>query len=413
SGGKYDQFRKTLRDLVKQGRVQYGKSHTVRAAPAAGTITGVYRRLSSGRGFVMPHTVDGAPVGSEIGIPADDARDAATGDEVLVRVTRPAHGDSPPAGEVLRVLERATRSFVGTYFERDGEALVRVDGGVFAHSVVVGDPGAKGARPDDKIVFEMLRFPTIDARGEGVITEVLGARGTPGVDTLSVIRAFELPDQFPQNVLEEARAAAGAFDERDVDGRLDLTKELVVTIDPVDARDFDDAISLTRDEKTGHWLLGVHIADVGHFAPPGSELDREARKRATSVYLPQKVIPMFPEVISNALASLQEGKLRYVKSVTMEFTPDGKRVGVQFANAAIRVAKRFSYEQVMAIYDGHPDKGNGRRQSRKRKTEGSPAILALLLRIRELAMTLRGRRLKRGALELNMPEIDLEYDDHG
>src|SRR5262245_29772480 len=208
SGGKYDEFRKKLRDLVKQGRVQFGKNHTIRAAPAAGTITGVYRRLSSGRGFVLPHSADGAPAGPEISIPAGNARDAATGDEVLVRLTRPAQKDAPAAGEVLRVLERATRSFVGTYHERDGEALVRVDGGVFAHSVVVGDPGAKGARPDDKIVFEMLRFPTIDDRGEGVITEVLGARGAPGVDTLSVIRAFELPDHFPENVLEEARAAA-------------------------------------------------------------------------------------------------------------------------------------------------------------------------------------------------------------
>src|SRR5437763_1060092 len=189
--------------------------------------------------------------------------------------------DAPAAGEVLRVLERAKRSFVGTYFERDGLGLVRVDGSVFSHSIVVGDPGAKGARPDDKVVFEMLRFPTIDDRGEGVITEVLGARGAPGVDTLSVIRAFELPDHFPEDVLEEARAAAAAFDEHDLDGRLDLTDDLIVTIDPADARDFDDAISLTRDEKTGHWHLGVHIADVGHFAPPGGELDREAKNRAT------------------------------------------------------------------------------------------------------------------------------------
>jgi len=412
SGGQYDEFRKTLRDLVKQGRVQFGKSHTVRAAPAAGTITGVYRRLASGRGFVLPHTVDGGPAGSEVSIPADNGGDAATGDDVVVRIIRPAQGDSSAVGEVVRVVERATRSFVGTYFERDGEALVRVDGGVFAHSVVVGDPGAKGARPDDKVVFEMLRFPTIDDRGEGVITEVLGARGAPGVDTLSVIRAFELPDQFPEAVLEEARNAAAAFDERDLDGRLDLTKELIVTIDPVDARDFDDAISLTRDEKTGHWLLGVYIADVGHFAPPGSELDREARKRATSVYLPQKVVPMFPEVISNAVASLQEGKLRYVKGVVMEFTPDGKRVDVQFANAAIRVAKRFTYEQVTAIYGSRADKANGRAQGRKRK-DVSPDIHALLLRMRELALILRGRRLKCGALELNMPEIELQYDEHG
>src|SRR5947209_10222663 len=219
AGGRYDEFRKVLRDLVKQGRVQFGTNHTVRPAPAAGTVTGVYRRLSSGRGFVVPHKLDGAPAGPEVGVAAEDARDAATGDEVLVRVTRPARGDVPAAGEVLRVLERAKRSFVGTYFERDGLGLVRVDGSVFSHSIVVGDPGAKGARPDDKVVFEMLRFPTIDDRGEGVITEILGPRGRPGVDTLSVMRAFDLPDEFPEAVKEEAREAAAAFRERDLAGR--------------------------------------------------------------------------------------------------------------------------------------------------------------------------------------------------
>src|SRR5205807_2927390 len=160
-------------------------------------------------------------------------------------------------------------------------------------------------------------------------------------------------DHFPEKVLEEARAAAAAFDERDPDGRYDLTKDVIVTIDPADARDFDDAISLTRDEKTGHWLLGVHIADVGHFAPTGGELDREARNRATSVYLPQKVIPMFPEIISNGLASLQQGKLRYVKSVFIEFTAAGQRVGARFANAAIKVKRRFAYEEVSEILKAH------------------------------------------------------------
>src|SRR5205823_5416346 len=185
---------------------------------------------------------------------------------------------------------------------------------------------------DDKVVVEMLRFPTLDERGEGVITEVLGPRGAPGVDTLTVVRAFELPDEFPEDVLAAAREAAETFDEHDLDGREDLTKETIITIDPATARDFDDAISLSRDDETGHWLLGVHIADVGHFAPLGSALDREARRRATSVYLPQKVIPMFPELISNGLASLQQGKRRYVKSVFMEFTPEGQRVHSRFAN---------------------------------------------------------------------------------
>jgi ribonuclease R len=355
----YAHFRKALRDLVAAGKAQFGKNHTVRSGSGAGagaaadSVTGVFRRLASGRGFVRV-AGPAATATPEVGVPEGSGLDAATGDEVLVKITRPARGETPPQGEVVRVLERATRQFVGTYHERTGEGLVRVDGGVFAHSVYVGDPGAKGAATDDKVVVELLRFPTLDERGEGVITEVLGPRGAPGVDTLTVIRSFELPDEFPKDVLDEAREAAEAYDENDLDGREDLTKETIITIDPATARDFDDAISLSRDETTGHWRLGVHIADVGHFAPHGSALDREARNRGTSVYLPQRVIPMFPELISNGLASLQQGKRRYVKSVFMEFTADGKPVHTRFANAVIKVKRRFTYEQVMAIYEGHP-----------------------------------------------------------
>ena len=212
----------------------------------------------------------------------------------------------------------------------------------------------------------MVRFPSPEDRGEGVIIEVLGPRGQPGVDTLSIIRAFNLPDEFPEDAKEEARDAAAAFREDDLDGREDFTAELVVTIDPVDARDFDDAVSVTRDEKPGHWRLTVHIADVGHFAPPGGALDREARKRGTSVYLPQRVIPMFPEVISNHLASLQQGRLRYVKSVVIDFTPEGQKTGVRFANGAIRVRKRFTYEQVMARLEAEAPPG--RAAARRRCT---------------------------------------------
>src|SRR5213078_1156716 len=136
-------------------------------------------------------------------------------------------------------------------------------------------------------------------------------------------------------------------------GREDFTAWTTVTIDPIDARDFDDAISLTIDPKSKHWLLGVHIADVSHFAPPGSGLDREARRRGTSVYLPQRVIPMFPEIISNGLASLQQGKIRYVKSAIMDLTPVGQKTDVRLVNAAIKVRRRFSYEEVSAILLHH------------------------------------------------------------
>jgi ribonuclease R len=396
---RYSEFRKVLKSLLKQGLVELGKNHLIRTAPSHGTATGVFRRAESGFGFVRPPIVDGL-VGAEIFIPAGQSLDAATGDSVVVRITRRStRVDRGPTGHIVQVLERATRQFVGTYFERDGQGYVRVDGTVFSHSIFVGDPGAKGAKPDDKVVIEMLRFPTPEDRGEGVITEILGPRGQPGVDMLSVIRAFGLPDIFPEDALEEARQMAASFDESKLLGREDFTGDVIVTIDPVDARDFDDAVSLTIDHKSKHWQLGVHIADVGHFAPSGGALDREARKRGTSVYLPQRVIPMFPEIISNSLASLQQDRVRYVKSVLIDFTPGGAKANVRFANGAIKNRRRYTYEQVSEILKGEAAKG-------------TPEV-DLLFRMRDLAMILRKRRLKRGALELDMPEVELEYDSDG
>lgn len=402
---EYPAFRRAVRELVRDGRLTVERNNTLKGANVHGTLTGTYRRSAAGHGFVRPHTTDGT-FRPEIYIREDRSADAATGDTVMVRVTREATRLKDASGEIVRVLERATRTFVGTYFERDRVALVRVDGNVFAHSVAVGDPGAKGARPQDKVVIEMLRFPTPDDRGEGVITEVLGPNGKPGVDLLSVIRAFGLPEAFPESALAEARQVASAFSEADLHGREDFTNDLVVTIDPPDAKDFDDAVSVVIDPKTKHWVLTVHIADVAAFVKPGGALDTEARRRATSVYLPQKVIPMFPEVISNGLASLQAGKVRYVKTVQMEFTPNLQKGHVRFANGAIRAARRFTYDEVQAHLDSF-DTASAPAPS------DPPDILAMLRRMRDLALLLRKKRFKRGALELTMPEAVLEYDTDG
>lgn len=407
----YGAFRHALRQLLTKGQAQLGKGSTIRPVGPHGTVSGIYRKASGGYGFVKP-TFDPLTggTGPEILVREEFALDAANGDEVLVKITkRPKRAEAlGPTGEIIQVLNRATRQFVGTYFERDGQGFVRVDGGQFERSVSVGDPGAKGAQPDDQVVIEMLRFPSAGQRGEAVITEVLGPRGKPGVDTLAVIRAYGLPDEFPPEALEEARRAAEWFQDGDFDGREDFTQTLIITIDPVDARDFDDAVALTRDESSGHWTLTVHVADVAHFAPAGGPLDREARARATSVYLPQKVIPMFPEVISNGVASLQEGKFRYVKSVVMEFSPAGQLLSSRFANGAIRVRKRFTYEQVSAILAEQTVVSPASLTA-----PVAPEIVQMLYAMRELAMLLRQRRFARGALELHLPKTELEFDSEG
>jgi len=407
--GEYENYKTVLKTLIDEGRVEIGKGNAVRQLGAHGTtITGIFRKAQAGFGFVRPNPDEGHKF-TEVFIPEESIRNATTGDVVQVRLrpSRQRH-ERGPKGDIIRILERSTRQFVGTYFTRDGNCYVRVDGSVFSHSVLVGDPSAKGAKPNDKVVIEMVRFPTADERGEAVVTELLGAQGQVGVDVLSVVRALGIPDDFPEDVLEEARQVAARFTDEIPPGREDFTDWLTITIDPVDARDFDDAISLSIDPKSKHWLLGVHIADVSHFAAPGSGLDHEARRRGTSVYLPQHVIPMFPEIISNGLASLQQGKVRYVKSVIMDISPTGQKTEARFANGVIKTRRRFSYEEVSAILA----KEEGQTPDMT-PPEIDADVHEMLLRARDLARILHKRRLKRGTLELSMPEIQLEFDDQG
>ena len=333
---------------------------------------------------------------------ASDMHGAIDGDTVRVRITGRRRGGGGRCGEVLAVLERSKTRFVGRYFERDGRGQVRVDRRMFDDPIEVGDPGAKGARPGDQVVLEMLQFPERNRAGEGVLVEVLGARELPGVDEQTVIHEYGLPEEFPEEVLEEARAVVAEFDEDGLGDRQDLTGLTVVTIAPADARDFDDAISLEVLEDGG-WRLGVHIADVSHFVRPRGALDREAKLRGTSVYLPGRVIPMLPELLSNGLASLQQKRLRYVLSALIDYSGEGVVRHVEFARAAIRVTRRFSYEEVSELL-ADPDRHKGRV---------AVPVRSLLVEMHRLSRLLRGRRFDAGALELHLPEVRIELDRQG
>ena len=404
-------FYTLIAELTSAGKIRETAEGLLRPAARAGLVEGTIKKTAAGAGFLIPHKKIAAPHGragadpraGDVYIAAHDLGDAQTGDEVLVQLHR-ADGRYPGRlrGKVVEILQRSTRTFVGVYFEEDEQGFVRVDGTTLNEPVYVGDPGAKGAQPGDKVVFEMVRFPSHFRGGEGVLTKVLGPRGEPGIDTLSIIHEFGLPEEFPDDVHAEAQVQAELFHEDELGGRLDLTHETIVTIDPVDARDFDDAISLSRSDK-GHWHLGVHIADVGHFVRPGSRLDREAYRRGTSVYLPDRVLPMLPELISNSLASLQQGKVRYTKSAFLEFSPEGVPLHSSFANSAIRVTKRFAYEEIMPIV----------KEPERHKARVAAKVRQLLARMYELAMLLRARRFALGALELSLPEVKIDFDREG
>lgn len=424
------------------------------------TYQGTFRRLRSAGGIVRLFPTGRGDLPSEIFIPSRFVKDAAQGDTVLAEIlpnepVRRSRFDEPdrPArsGRIRAVIKRDTNRFVGTFFTDGGAAFVEVDGGVFKRPVKVGDAKATRAIPGDKVVLEITHYPCHFSRGEGVIVEVLGKRGTPGLDTLLIMREYNLPEHFPEKVLREARNEAYAFEKvssNDVSaaeawpGRLDLRGETILTIDPEDARDFDDAVSLVRLPNR-HWRLGVHIADVAHFVRPGSAMDAEARQRSTSVYLPDRVIPMLPEVISNSLASLQPEKLRPAKSVILDYTEAGILTHVEIRRSIIQSARRLSYEEADAFLEyasaEKPTEKQIEKQAQKQivkqaeknalknveENSGDGAaippysppfdksIQALLKRMGKFAPILKKRRLKKGAIELSFAELKITLDDEG
>ena len=414
--------RRAVKSLIRRGCAQFGPKHLVLPADnepqpskpsgpptdLSNTVLGKFFKASGGFGFVRPEgTAASAGRDDDLFVPAHEILDACHGDTVRVRLAPGSHRrgrnqEKQQRARIVEVTERARHQFVGTYHIHNDVGLVRVDGSHFQQPVPVGDPGAKGAQPGLKVVIEIVRFPSAFDDGEAVITDVLGARGEPGVDTQMVIAEFALRVEFPEEVLEDARQQAAAFDEDDFSNREDFTDSTTLTIDPFDARDFDDAISLEQIEN-GHWLLSVHIADVAHFVPTGSALDVEASVRATSVYLPDMVIPMLPEIISNNLASLQPNKNRYAKTVIIEFTPDGIPVHCDVKRSVINSDHRFNYEEVDDFLVHRS----------KWKEQLDEKVYYLLDRMHTLAMILRQRRMDNGSLEVGLPEVKIDLDSKG
>jgi ribonuclease R len=401
----YRELRRVIKWLAHHRKIAFGSNHLIRSLGSEAVKqfpAGIFRRAAGGFGFVRPTTpIDDSS--EDLYVPEGRTLGAFDGD--LVEVSMQTRGRRPGTeAHVVRIIERARRQFTGTFARQGKEAVVYLDGTPYDMPVSVGDVRGLPVNNDDKVFVELVRFPAEDGSGgEGVLLEVLGSSRNPAVDTLSIMRQFGLSESFPDEVLDAARQQADAFNDQQVpEDRTDYADLVTVTIDPADARDFDDAISLRRNE-VGHWELFVHIADVAHFVPEGSALDSEAKRRATSVYLPDRVVPMLPEIISNHLASLQPDRVRLAKTVRIEMNDDGLPIHSEVINSAIRSNLRLTYEQVDQ-YLAEPAKFVDRW--------GKP-ICELLTDMHRLAMRIRQRRVQRGALELELPEIKIELDRMG
>ncbi len=421
SDDQKDAFRAELDELSKAGQVVLGAQDRVALPPPGREMTGIFRLHEKGFGFLVP---DSPTEHGDLFIRNGDTLDAMSGDRVRARVIhqqgRQPEGKSPYVGRILEVLQRADRQYTGLLTKRGRTWIVEPDGRALHTPVTIGDPGAKNAREGDKVVFEIVTYgdPSKNEWPGGVILEVLGEAGEPDVETRAIMRSFGLADEFPDEVVRNAREASRAFrDDAIPPDREDLTgpgTDLIFTIDPPDARDFDDAIHIRKltkaDDLNARWELGVHIADVSHFVTPGSPLDEEAKERGNSTYLPRKVIPMLPELLSNGVCSLQEGVNRFTKSAFIRYDEGGNVLSARFSRSVIRSAKRLTYLEAQALIDG-----DLREAVKHAKTEPkyAPALLDALELADELAKTIRKRRLREGMIVLGLPAVELEFDDSG
>ena len=392
------EFARTLRQLERSGEIARIKGDRYARASDADLIPGRIRMNRSGRGFLQP---------DDASLPEISIAESATGtalheDRVLVRrdVRRKnfREGDTEN-GTVVRILERQRMQIVGTLQQSKQFLYVIPDDPRIPHDVYVTPPKDLGrpARMGDKVVVALREWESRHANPEGEIVEILGAPDAEGVDMLSVLRQYNLPLHFPKAVLDEAHAIGNTVVETDLAGRLDCRAHQVVTIDPEDAKDFDDAICLEKISPE-QWRLWVHIADVSHYVKPGTALDEEARKRGNSTYLVDRVIPMLPEALSNELCSLKPQVDRLTKCVEFLVANDGRVLGAKFHAAVIHSQRRFAYGQVLEILQRAPS---------------ADPIEQMLHQAHQLAQKIRRHRFKNGSLDLDFPETKIRLDDQG
>ncbi|PKL51052.1 MAG: ribonuclease R [Planctomycetes bacterium HGW-Planctomycetes-1] len=393
----YEDFERAFNQLRDEGLVILGSKNLASLPPVSGKVYGTFRASAKGFGFVTPTEKN---MHGDLFIPADYTAEAMTGDTVVAKVIKEARRGTEArySGKIIEILQRANNRFVGNII-RKGDSYYLVPDGKFTEVIEIEDITAKNALPGDKAVVEIISYPTSQKYGRGVITEVLGKSGGYKTEIDAVIRRFALPYEFNSACLTEAGQAARNFEKTDFSDRLDLTKTTIITIDPEDSKDFDDAISVEKNPDNT-FTLGVHIADVSAFVKPESALDTEAKERGNSVYLPGLVLPMLPETLSNGVCSLQPQQKRLTKSAFITYDNRGKVLKTEFAESVICSAARLTYTEADKILKGQ-------------KINKPASVISLLRDMEKLAKIIEARRDKEGMLHLDLPEIELVFDKAG
>ncbi|MDD5969206.1 ribonuclease R [Anaerostipes sp. 992a] len=391
-----EQLKQILDELVAEGKISITKKGKYTKLEK-GLVRGIFESNARGFGFV---TVEGEE--EDYFIPENAVGDAMYHDVVLMQVVVPyAEPGKRKEGKVIKVLERGITQVVGTFQKSRNFGFVVPDNQRFEKDIFLSKSESKNLSEGHKVVVKIIDYGGDGKNPEGKVLEVLGHANDPRVDVLSVIKAYDVPLEFPQEVMQQVKRVNDEVLEREKAGRMDIRGWQTVTIDGEDAKDLDDAITLTRQD--GGYQLGVHIADVSHYVTEGSALDQEALKRGTSIYLIDRVIPMLPHKLSNGICSLNAGVDRLALSCIMDIDAKGRIIGHKIAETVVRVDERMSYTSVAKILEEQDPEEIKRYEN----------LVPMFQLMKELSDILRQHRHERGSIDFDFPESKLILDEDG
>ena len=360
-------------------------------------IEGIFRANEKGFGFVEIEEQE-----EDFFIPAKNVNGALNGDTVRVSIMKPKQGTKKAEAKIIKIIKREKESLVGIFQANKSFGFVVPDDKKFGTDIFIPKSKCKNAKNNDKVIAKIVKYPEKGKNAEGEIIEVLGNVNQAGIDMLSVIKEFDLPNEFPDFVKLEAQNISQVIDENNIKNRKDLRNDTIFTIDGEDAKDLDDAINVYKNIE-GNYCLDVHIADVSYYVKEGSKLDKEAIKRGTSVYMFDRVIPMLPFELSNGICSLNAGQDRFALSCSMEIDSKGNVISGDVYKSVIRVTERMSYTDVNKILNNLDDE----------VTKKYSKYIDNFKLMEELALILKNRRLTQGYLNLDIPESKIILDENG
>ncbi|CAM3901765.1 ribonuclease R [Mesobacillus zeae] len=393
----FKDFVKALVAMEEKGIVVRTRSNRYGLPGKMNLVRGKLTGHAKGFAFVIPEEqgVD------DIFIPPNETNNAMHGDIVLARVS-PESAGQRREGTIIRILERGVQQVVGTYTESRHFGFVIPDDKKLTSDIFIPKEASGGAVEGHKVVVKLTSYPEGRKSAEGEVVAILGHKNDPGVDILSVIHKHGLPQEFPAEVLNQANSTPDSIDESELANRRDLRNETIVTIDGADAKDLDDAVTVTKLEN-GNYKLGVHIADVTYYVREGSAIDAEAEERGTSVYLVDRVIPMIPHRLSNGICSLNPKVDRLTLSCNMEITQDGEVVDHEIYQSVIKTTERMTYYDVNKILVDKDEELLGKYEP----------LVPMFELMEELAAVLREKRMKRGAIDFDFKESKVIVDEDG